>query len=121
MSAHPAPRATRSIRPETAGSSELALGPNQHGKAGGEVETSIPVMAMAHQRTRRRARPANPSSSTRVDRATHVILNWAAASALGSLASALHVSVHDQGAQRLTPALRIRLTIDCPHLDLFVD
>src|SRR5215213_985788 len=52
MSAHPAPRATRAIRAETAGSSSLALGPNQRGKAGGEVEASIPVMAMAHQRTR---------------------------------------------------------------------
>src|SRR3954466_1187535 len=52
MSAHPAPRATRSIRAETAGSSSLALGPNQRGKAGGEVEASIPDMAMAHQRTR---------------------------------------------------------------------
>src|SRR6478609_2265391 len=51
MSAHPAPRATRAIRVETAGSSGLALGPNQRGKAGGEVEASIPVMAMAHQRT----------------------------------------------------------------------
>src|SRR5437763_15047060 len=48
MSAHPAPRATRAIRAETAGSSGLALGPNQRGKAGGEVEASIPVMAMAH-------------------------------------------------------------------------
>src|SRR3712207_9476230 len=56
MSAHPAPRATRSIRAETAGSSGLALGPNQRGKAGGEVEASIPVMAMTHQRTRRRVR-----------------------------------------------------------------
>src|ERR671935_231829 len=56
MSAHPAPRATRSIRAETAGSSGLALGPNQRGKAGGEVEASIPVMAIAHQRTRRRVR-----------------------------------------------------------------
>ena len=54
MSAHPAPRATRAIRAETAGSSGLALGPNQRGKGGGEVETSIPVMAMAHQRTRGR-------------------------------------------------------------------
>src|SRR5947208_15545774 len=70
MSAHPAPRATRSIRAQTAGSSGLALGPNQRGKAGGEVEASTPVMAMAHQRTRRRVRLANPSSSTRVDRAT---------------------------------------------------
>ena len=70
--AHPAPRATRSIRAETAGSSGLALGPNQRGKAGGEIEASTPVMAMAHQRTRRRCRLANPSSSTRVDRATHV-------------------------------------------------
>src|SRR3954469_5352885 len=52
MSAHPAPRATRAIRAETAGSSSLALGPNQRGKAGGEVEASIPVMAMAHQRAR---------------------------------------------------------------------
>src|SRR5215210_9525008 len=52
MSAHPAPRATRAIRAETAGSSSLALGPNQRGKAGGEVEASTPVMAMAHQRTR---------------------------------------------------------------------
>src|SRR5438876_11285658 len=52
MSAHPAPRATRAIRAETAGSSALALGPNQRGKAGGEVEASTPVMAMAHQRTR---------------------------------------------------------------------
>src|SRR5271155_1285555 len=49
MSAHPAPRATRLIRAETAGSSGLALGPNQRGKAGGEVEASIPVMAMVHQ------------------------------------------------------------------------
>src|ERR1700728_423933 len=56
MSAHPAPRATRSIRAETAGLSGLALGPNQRGKAGGEVEASIPVMAMARQRTRRRVR-----------------------------------------------------------------
>lgn len=31
---------------ETAGSSGLALGPNQRGKGGGEVEASIPVMAM---------------------------------------------------------------------------
>src|SRR3712207_1671037 len=54
MSAHPAPRATRAIRAETAGSSGLALGPNQPGKAGGEVEASIPVMAMAHQRSRSR-------------------------------------------------------------------
>src|SRR3954464_557264 len=52
MSAHPAPRATRAIRAETAGSSALALGPNQRGKAGGEVEASIPVMAIAHDRTR---------------------------------------------------------------------
>src|SRR4051794_40151092 len=44
MSAHPAPRATRAIRAETAGSSGLALGPNQRGKGGGEVEASIPVM-----------------------------------------------------------------------------
>ena len=56
MSAHPAPRATRPIRAETAGSSGLALGPNQRGKGGGEVEASIPVMAMAHQRTRGRVR-----------------------------------------------------------------
>src|SRR4051812_16971708 len=55
MSAHPTPRATRSISAETARSSELALGPNQRGKAGGEVEASTPVMAMAHQRTRRRS------------------------------------------------------------------
>ena len=47
MSAHPAPRATRAIRAETAGSSGLDLGPNQRGKAGGEVEASIPVMAIA--------------------------------------------------------------------------
>jgi hypothetical protein len=47
MSAHPAPRATRPIRAETAGSSGLTLGPNQRGKGGGEVEASIPVMAMA--------------------------------------------------------------------------
>src|SRR3954447_18768614 len=56
MSAHPAPRATRAIRAETAGSSGLALGPNQRGKGGGEVEASIPVTAMAHQRTRARVR-----------------------------------------------------------------
>src|SRR3954466_9112454 len=56
MSAHPAPRATRAIRAETAGSSGLALGPNQRGKGGGEVEASIPVMAMAPQRTRGRVR-----------------------------------------------------------------
>jgi hypothetical protein len=59
MSAHLAPRATRSIRAETAGSSGLALGPNQRGKAGGEVEASTPVMAMAHQRTRGKGPPAN--------------------------------------------------------------
>jgi len=47
MSAHPAPRATRSIRAETAGSSGLALGPNQRGKAGREVEASIPVIRLA--------------------------------------------------------------------------
>src|SRR5262245_53855728 len=52
MSAHPEPRATRSIRAETAGSSGLALGPNQRGRGGGDVEASISVMAMAHQRTR---------------------------------------------------------------------
>src|SRR3954452_5253121 len=57
MSAHPAPRATRAIKAETAGSSGLALGPNQRGKGGGEVEASIPFMAMAHQRTRGRVRP----------------------------------------------------------------
>ena len=56
MSAHPAPRATRSMRAETAGSAALALGPNQRGKGGGEVEASMPVMAMAHQRTRGRVR-----------------------------------------------------------------
>ena len=50
------PAATRSIRAETAGSSGLALGPNQRGKAGGGVEASIPVMATARQRTRRRVR-----------------------------------------------------------------
>ena len=47
---------TRSITAETAGSSALALGPNQRGKGGGEVEASIPVMPMAHQRTRGRVR-----------------------------------------------------------------
>src|SRR5262249_22203751 len=47
MSAHPAPFAMRSIRAETAGSSGLALGPNQRGKAAGEGEASMPVMAMA--------------------------------------------------------------------------
>src|SRR5579859_7458560 len=57
MSAHPAPRATRAIRAETPGSSGLALGPNQRGKGGGEVEASIPFMAVAHQRTRGRVRP----------------------------------------------------------------
>src|SRR5689334_1910208 len=46
MSAHPAPRATRSIRAETAGSSGLALGPNQRGKAGGEAEASISDMGL---------------------------------------------------------------------------
>ena len=56
VSAHPAPRATRAIRAEMAGSSALALGPNQRGKGGGEVEASIPIMAIAHQRTRGRAR-----------------------------------------------------------------
>ena len=49
MSAHPAPRATRAINAETAGSSGLALGPNQRGKGGRETEASIPVMAMAPQ------------------------------------------------------------------------
>src|SRR5689334_14610991 len=51
MSAHPAPRATRATRAETAGSSALALGPNQRGKAGGEVEASNSVMTVAAQRT----------------------------------------------------------------------
>src|SRR3954470_15819082 len=51
MSAHPAPRATRAIRAETAGSSALALGPNQRGKARADVEASIPVMTMVAQRT----------------------------------------------------------------------
>jgi hypothetical protein len=55
MSAHPAPRATPVIRAETAGSSGLALGPNQRGKATGEAEASIPVMAMVYQRIRGRA------------------------------------------------------------------
>ena len=50
------PCATRAIRTETAGSSGLALGPNQRGKGGGEVEASIPLMALAHQRTRGRVR-----------------------------------------------------------------
>src|SRR6478672_11298788 len=52
MSAHSASHATRAIRAETAGSSALALGPNQRGNPEGEVEASTPVMAMAHQRTR---------------------------------------------------------------------
>src|SRR5215208_4964337 len=52
MSAHSASRATRAIRAETAGSSALALGPNQRGNPEGEVEASTPVMTMAHQRTR---------------------------------------------------------------------
>src|SRR5581483_8740390 len=52
MSAHPAPRATRAISAETAGSSGLALDPNQRGKAGREVGASLPVTATAHQRTR---------------------------------------------------------------------
>jgi hypothetical protein len=56
MSAHPAPRATRLIRAEMAGSSGLALGPNQRGKAGEEVEASISVMAVAHQPTQGRLR-----------------------------------------------------------------
>src|SRR5436190_17069772 len=72
MSAHPAPRATRSIRAETAGSSGLALGPNQRGKGGGEVEASIPVMAMAHQCTRRRARRRTHPPRRGSNRATHV-------------------------------------------------
>src|SRR5215472_8949668 len=72
MSAHPAPFARRWIRAETAGSSGLALGSNQRGKAGGEVEASIPVMAIAHQAHPTKDPPANPSSSTRVDRATEV-------------------------------------------------
>src|SRR3954462_4642247 len=72
MSAHPAPRATRAIRAETAGSSGLALGPNQRGKGGEEVEASIPVMAMAHQRTRGCARGRTHPPRRRVDAATHV-------------------------------------------------
>src|SRR5919202_4034688 len=56
MSVHPAPRATRAIRAATAGSSALALGPNQLGNAEGEVDASTPVMARAHQRTRGRVR-----------------------------------------------------------------
>src|SRR4051794_31821903 len=58
MSAHPAPRATRSIRAETAGSSGLALDPNQRGKAGGEAEASISGMGIgppAHPRNRAKA------------------------------------------------------------------
>ena len=38
MSAHSASRATRTIRAETAGSSALALGPNQRGNPEGEVD-----------------------------------------------------------------------------------
>src|SRR3982750_2926610 len=67
MSAHPAPRATRAIRAETAGSSSLALGPNQRGKGGGEVEASIPVMAMAHQRIRGRVRLLRAVLNTAAD------------------------------------------------------
>jgi hypothetical protein len=67
MSAHPAPRATRSIRAETAGSSGLALGPNQRGKGGGEVEASIPVMAIFDKAGYR----ADPPSSGVV--ATHLL------------------------------------------------
>src|SRR6476646_3217094 len=54
MSSHSASRATRAIRAETAGSSALALGPNQRGNPEGEVEASTPVMAMAHPRTRKK-------------------------------------------------------------------
>src|SRR3954469_12896101 len=70
MSAHPAPRATRAIRAETAGSSSLALRPNQRGKAGGEVEASIPVMAIAHQRNckERGARRGRASDSAPAQR-----------------------------------------------------
>src|SRR5207247_3534350 len=94
ISAHPAPRATRAIRAETAASSSLALGPSQRGKAGVEAEASIPVMAMAHQRTRRRVRLANPSSSTRFDRATHVPFRDAreGAQRTFSLDDQLHIS-----------------------------
>src|SRR4051812_11215035 len=60
MSAHPAPRATREIRAETAGSSGLALGPNQRGKGGGEVEASTPVMAMAPPAHPRKGPPGEP-------------------------------------------------------------
>jgi hypothetical protein len=69
MSAHPAPRATRLISAEMAGSSGLALGPNQRGKAGREVEASIPVMTMAHQAHPTKGPPANPFSSKRIDHA----------------------------------------------------
>src|SRR5262245_24239899 len=57
MSAHSASRATRAIRAETAGSSALALRPNQRGNPEGEVEASTLVMAMAHQRTRGKVPP----------------------------------------------------------------
>jgi hypothetical protein len=63
MSAHPVPRAMRSISPETAGSSGLALGPNQRGKAGAEVAASIPVTAMAHRRTPRGRPTWSPAHS----------------------------------------------------------
>jgi hypothetical protein len=46
MSTQPASPATRAISAETAGSSALALGPNQRGRAGGKVEASIPVIEM---------------------------------------------------------------------------
>src|SRR5690242_21570838 len=95
MSAHPAPRATRSIRAETAGSSGLARGPNQRGKAGGEVEASIPVMAMAHLHScslasrRSTARPSRVHACqlalpvNMIDFMVHAHLVWEALICLG--------------------------------------
>src|SRR5262249_42854944 len=72
MSAHSASRTTRAIRAETAGSSALALGPNQRGNPEGEGEASTPVMATAHQRTRGKVAPRTwPNlAATPLDKAT---------------------------------------------------
>ena len=61
MSAHPAPRATRSVSVEMAGASGLALGPNQRGKAAGEFEASIPVMGTLAIAWMRESKPVEPN------------------------------------------------------------
>jgi hypothetical protein len=98
MSAHPAPRATPAISAETAGSSGLALGPNHRGKGGGESEASIPVMAMAHQRTRGRVRGEHGAILPRRLCLTHPDRERTSPAGLRSLALHISLSSHSDSA-----------------------